>query len=66
MKRQFRKGDAIIIFKDGQQTGQTTNLDQDRQLGVGDVFDWHLFTKMQPTTMKVLSLQFPLMVEVMD
>lgn len=64
MKRQFHKGDTILIFKDGVQLNQMTNLDRDRELGRGDVFEWNVLGKMEPTKMKVLSLNFPLEVEI--
>lgn len=66
MKREFKKGDTIVIYENGEQTNQMTNLDADRKLGVGEVFEWCMFEKMQPTKMKVLSLQFPLRVEIVE
>lgn len=66
MKRKFSKGDTIIIFENGEQTNQSTNLDQDREVRVGEVFEWNVLGKMQSTKMKVLSLQFPLTVEIVE
>lgn len=66
MRRKFRKGDVIIIYENGKQTNQNTNLDKDRELSIGEVFEWGLFEKMEPTKMKVLSLNFPLEVEIID
>ncbi len=63
MKRQFHKGDVIIYWKDGEQTNQSTNLDVDRELSVGQIFEWQINNKMQPIKMKVLSINFPLAVE---
>lgn len=66
MKRKFQKGDTIVIVENGEQINQMTNLDIDRELSVGEVFEWCMFEKMEPTKMKVLSLQFPLMVEIIE
>lgn len=66
MKRKFNKGDVIIIFENGERTNQSTNLDRDRELSVGEVFEWRVLDKMESTKMKVLSLQFPLMVELVE
>lgn len=63
MKRKFKKGEVMFICKNGIQTNQNTNLDQDRELGVGDVFEWRLSDKVEFTKFKLLSLGFPLMVE---
>jgi hypothetical protein len=66
MRRSFNKGDVIIIFKNGIQTKQSTNLDINRELGAGDIFEWNPTGKMEPTKMKVLSVRFPIEVEIVD
>lgn len=64
MKGKFNKGDVIVIWENGKQTNQTTNMDRDRELSVNEVFDWQNNTKMEPTKMKVLSIRYPIDVEV--
>lgn len=63
VKKKFFKGDVIIIWKDGEETNQSTNMDADRELSVGDVFEWQVNGKMQPMKMKVLNINFPIAVE---
>lgn len=59
----FLKGDIIMICENGEPTNMSTNLDIDRDLEIGDIFDWLPNKKWQPIKMKVLSINFPLTVE---
>jgi hypothetical protein len=63
MKRQFAKGDLVMIWENGEPTQMSTNLDQDRELSVGDIFGWQPRENREPIQMKVLSIEFPLSVE---
>jgi len=63
LRRQYYKGDVIVFEKNGALTNQSVNMDRDRKLAVGDVFHWQVNEKMQPTTMKVMEINFPLIVK---
>ena len=63
MKKKFFKGDLVVFFENGEQTNSNTNLDQDRELAVGDIFEWRLFERMPTVKMKVVSTDYPLAVE---
>lgn len=66
MRKKFLKNDIMMIWEDGKPTNSNANLDQDRELEVGDIFGWQPNTKWNPVMMKVLSIEFPLTVEEMS
>lgn len=60
----IKKNTWISIFENGQQTQQSCNMDKDRELNVGDVFNWNPFKHSGGCEFKVLSMDnFCLVVE---
>lgn len=59
----YTKGDIMVVVRDGQQTNTTMNIDSDRTVSVGDVFDWKPHPNFEPVKIKVVSIGYPMMVE---
>ena len=60
---EFKKGTWMIISKDGEFTNMSMDLDKDRELKNGDIFEWQPNPTWKPLKIKVVHASFPLIIE---
>lgn len=59
----YTKGDIMVVVQNGKQTNSSMNIDRDRTVSVGEVFDWKPHPNFEPVKIKVVSIGYPMMVE---